>query len=323
MKNLLQKFNENKKLKNRAIALVSTTLAFALFLSSVAVYQKSKQNIKVEGNKNQNALEETLKNEQSYENAESKNLSDAAAENFENESSSDLVQDSDKDISVPDNEKTSEPSTQMNSTTGKKPNNTTQNNVNPTKPATANSTTEPDYYTTNAEKYCENGNHQWGSWVIEDGQKRYRCCTKCPEQENNENWEWKPEYHMGNKSEYLEFLGYVNKARREAGLKEVKYADFAQEGANVRAVELTQKFSHTRPNGKSGLSAVGPLITIPNLAVCCENIASGCGNANIAFNAWMNSPGHRDNIMSDAVTYIVVARCGGYYVMLGFNSFEM
>lgn len=308
MKNLLQKLKENKKLKNRVIALVSITLAFALFVSSVAVYQKSKQNIKVEGNKNQNALEETLKNGKTNEDAESKNLSDAAAENFENESSSDSAQDSEKDVTDPNSEKTSEPSTQNNSTTGKNPNSTTPNNVNPSKPASV-PTNKPTTTTQLAVTAC---GHNWKLISYTNGCYVYNC-SKCDDYKSEER-KMNPDDFMGNKSEYLELLRYVNQARREAGLNELIYLDEFQAGADIRAKEINESYSHTRPNGGKFYTAYvndSKVFSLMN-----ENIVgSVVDTPKLAFDAWMNSSGHKKNILNANGEYFVCARCGGCWVM--------
>lgn len=317
MKNLLQKLKENKKLKNRVIAIVSITLAFALFVSSVAVYQKSKQNIKVEGNKNQNAFEETLKNEQPNENAESQNLSDAAAENFENESSSDSAQDLEKDMTVPNSEKTSEPSTQNNSSIGStKPNSTVQNSVKPSKPASV-PANKPTTTTQPAVTACS---HNWKLISYTNGCYVYNC-TKCDDYKSEER-EMNPNDFMGNKSEYLELIKYVNQARREAGLNELIYIDEFQQGANTRAIELTEKFSHTRPNGTDGNTAYKYSDLYRNIyGTCGENIVSGADTAKSAFNSWMNSSGHKKAILDELAIGFVASRCGNYWVMQTFYDY--
>lgn len=167
-------------------------------------------------------------------------------------------------------------------------------------------------------------NHTWNNWKNIRIWTQERTCTKCGWIEEREV-DNRNDY-MGNKSEYLEFLALVNKARKAEGLKEVQYLDIAQEGANTRAQEITVKFSHTRPNGKQGMSAVGECIAkanIANLAACNENIVgSVVKTPEQAFNSWMNSAGHRANILSDGISYIVVARCSGYWVMIGIAIVE-
>ncbi|MCH5192054.1 MAG: CAP domain-containing protein [Oscillospiraceae bacterium] len=162
-------------------------------------------------------------------------------------------------------------------------------------------------------------NHSFGSWADVRLKVQERVCSKCGWEESRDADN--ADKFMGNKSEYLEFLFLVNEARRAEGLNEVKYLDVAQDGANIRAVEITENFSHTRPNGKRGISAVGECITkanITNLAACNENIVgSATKTPKQAFDSWMNSAGHRANILSDGISYIVVARCDGYWAMIG------
>ncbi len=157
-------------------------------------------------------------------------------------------------------------------------------------------------------------NHSYGSWKYRNWEVRYKTCSKCG-YEVVEEGEYQ-DYCMGSKSEYLELLGYVNQARREAGLNELVYVNEFQSGANTRAQELTQKFSHTRPNG----SGSGTAYSYSNLYLevyigCGENIVSGAKTPKQAFDAWMNSSGHRSTILSPLATHFVCARCDTYFVM--------
>lgn len=197
--------------------------------------------------------------------------------------------------------------TKQTETTTKK--NTSTGNSN-SKPTSTTTTTRPTDTT-----ICSHSWSEWKNirlWVQE---KTCKKCGWCEEREVDNRDDF-----MGSKSEYLELLGYINEARKEAGLHEVQYLDIVQKGADTRAQEITQKFSHTRPNGKKGISAVGECIVeanIDNLAACNENLHSGFTTAKGAFNSWMNSEGHRANIMSEGISYIVVARCDNYWVMIG------
>lgn len=189
--------------------------------------------------------------------------------------------------------------------------------VNNTKPVTTKkdnnsnvtTTTDPEIYTT---KYCANNNHQWGSWVIEDGQNHYRTCKNCPAEDYNENWKWNPQFHMGNKTEYMELLELVNNARKERGLNPFTYKSEWQAGADQRAVDLTQNFSHKRPDGR-------PLYTAYtdhgfdcfSAAECC---AKGYGNAKAVFNGWKNSEKHWAALMNETPQDVVIARCDTYWV---------
>ena len=87
----------------------------------------------------------------------------------------------------------------------------------------------------------------------------------------------------------------------ENGLAELTYRNDVQDAANIRANEIISTFSHTRPDGSSCFTAV----TVNYYAIG-ENIASGQKNAEEVMNTWMNSPGHRANILSAQFTGMVV-----------------
>ena len=97
-------------------------------------------------------------------------------------------------------------------------------------------------------------------------------------------------------SEAYEVLALVNKYRKENGLSDLTMNENAVKAANVRAEEISRSFSHTRPDGRAfytALDAVG--LTKGNRG---ENIASGYKTPADVMTAWMNSSGHRANILS-------------------------
>ncbi|MBR6581958.1 MAG: hypothetical protein IKK66_11770 [Ruminococcus sp.] len=106
----------------------------------------------------------------------------------------------------------------------------------------------------------------------------------------------------------------VNRERSSYGLQPVKYSPLLSEAANVRSSELRKNFSHTRPNGTSCFTVLKEFdISYFSAA---ENIAYGQITPEIVMNAWMNSSGHRTNILSKNVEYIgvgVVYSNGIYY----------
>ncbi len=93
----------------------------------------------------------------------------------------------------------------------------------------------------------------------------------------------------------------VNQRRIENGLTELTYRNDIQDAANIRANEIISTFSHTRPDGSSCFTSVNV-----NYYAIGENIASGQKSAAEVMNAWMNSPGHRANILSKQFTGIAV-----------------
>lgn len=89
-----------------------------------------------------------------------------------------------------------------------------------------------------------------------------------------------------------EMLALVNQARAQAGVAPLRLSRELMDAAQIRAGEITEVFSHTRPNGKKFYSL------IPNgYYRCGENIAAGYPSPTETFNQWMNSPGHRANIL--------------------------
>lgn len=106
----------------------------------------------------------------------------------------------------------------------------------------------------------------------------------------------------------------VNKERAANGLQPVKFSLQLSEAATVRSLELKEKFSHTRPDGTSCFTAMEELGISYRAAA--ENIAYGQKSPESVMNAWMNSDGHRANILSRNMEYIgvgVVNRDGTYY----------
>ena len=85
--------------------------------------------------------------------------------------------------------------------------------------------------------------------------------------------------------------------------------------ANIRAKEIVEQFSHMRPNGESWDTAV----TV-KWSYIGENIAMGYPTPEAVMNGWMNSDGHRKNILNGDFTKIGIGVCssGGamYWVQL-------
>lgn len=116
-------------------------------------------------------------------------------------------------------------------------------------------------------------------------------------------------------AEYAEQVAVlVNKERTSYGLQPVKISPILSEAANVRAGELKENFSHTRPNGTNCFTAMSELGI--KYSAAAENIAYGQKNPESVMNAWMNSSGHRANILNENMEYIgvgVVYSDGIYY----------
>ena len=88
-------------------------------------------------------------------------------------------------------------------------------------------------------------------------------------------------------------LELVNRERRQRGLSPLRMSQDLMRVAKVRVKEITQEFSHTRPNGQPFSSL------LPNGHFSAgENIAAGLPTPEATVQQWMKSPGHRANILN-------------------------
>ena len=252
-----------------------------------------------------------------------------------------------EEISKPTNPPTSSASSKPASGNTSRPTTPpTNNNSKPTEPPkdTTPPTTTPDdpkhthkweyYYTisgpfcdrdgVNAEKCfaCgetrevpnkERAPHSFDSWVnekiatpTETGLKTRKCFNcEYKEKKTVAKVNWKPV--DGNLS--LEMQKYVNQNRQANGLPALKYRYDLQKYADLRAKESFTKYSHTRPDGRSwetvftdnGLELLGTMA---------ENISGDDTDARTAVEGFMDSPGHRANILLPDTTGVVT---GVYY----------
>lgn len=103
----------------------------------------------------------------------------------------------------------------------------------------------------------------------------------------------------------------TNIERQKVGLPPLKFnsqlARAAQEHTNNMA--KGDFFSHSNPNGSSMGSRISA--TGYPFAYAAENIHAGGATPEEAVNGWMNSPGHRRNILSKKAKEIGV----GYYFL--------
>lgn len=95
----------------------------------------------------------------------------------------------------------------------------------------------------------------------------------------------------------------VNTYRKYNHKKPLKRNAKLEKIAKIRAKEIAQsgKFSHTRPNGKSGLTLIKGNIYKG------ENIAMGQKTCNQVSIAWYNSKGHRKNILKKQYKKVGIA----------------
>ena len=95
-------------------------------------------------------------------------------------------------------------------------------------------------------------------------------------------------------------LKETNQERLNEGLEPLSTFTALQSASDIRANEITILFDHQRPNGESYFSV---LQNIP-YGLCGENIAAGLGDAAAVVDVWMNSAGHRANILEGSFCHM-------------------
>ena len=91
-------------------------------------------------------------------------------------------------------------------------------------------------------------------------------------------------------------LELVNEARAQEGLPTLKMDEKVMEAAAVRAEEMLELYDHSRPDGRSCFTALKEAGA--NYRAAGENIAYGYPTAEDVMEGWMNSKGHRENILN-------------------------
>ena len=99
----------------------------------------------------------------------------------------------------------------------------------------------------------------------------------------------------------------VNQERIKAGVKPLKFNNDMYKAAMVRAKECDESFSHDRPNGTSCFTALKEA-GVKYLSAG-ENIAMGYRTPADVMKGWMDSEGHRNNILDPDFTDFA---CGVY-----------
>ncbi len=105
------------------------------------------------------------------------------------------------------------------------------------------------------------------------------------------------EVEMPETSLAMKVLNIVNSERAKYGLDFLTYDSTISRAAGIRAMEIKSLFSHTRPDGRSCFTALDEAGYSYRKAG--ENIAYGQNSPEEVMTAWMNSEGHRANILGD------------------------
>ena len=116
-------------------------------------------------------------------------------------------------------------------------------------------------------------------------------------------------------------LNIINAERTKQGLPSLKWDNSLATGAKIRAKELLISFSHNRPDGRDPFTVIQGSYSNAG-----ENIAAGQKSNSEVMNSWMNSAGHRANILSSNYTKVGAAMVydsespfGYYWVQLFTN----
>ena len=121
-----------------------------------------------------------------------------------------------------------------------------------------------------------------------------------------------------------EVLAQCNAQRQANGIAALSLDPELTKAANIRAQEIATLFSHTRPDGRKCFTVLDQIGY--SYWSAGENIASGYGNSSAVMNGWMNSPGHRSNILNAGFkrlgvgyVYIPNSEYGYYWVQIFSN----
>ena len=103
-----------------------------------------------------------------------------------------------------------------------------------------------------------------------------------------------------------EVVRLVNEERAKEGLSPLDTYDSLTRAAQIRAPEIVTLFSHDRPDGTKCYTAMDQTGASEGTYTRGENIAAGSSTAAAVVEQWMNSPGHRANILNPQFTHIGV-----------------
>lgn len=106
--------------------------------------------------------------------------------------------------------------------------------------------------------------------------------------------------NIQNENTYTDLINEVyeitNNYRSLVGVSSLTLDSSLVEAANIRAKELSDSFSHTRPNGSSCFTVLSELGI--SYGTAGENIAAGYSSSQNVMEGWRSSSGHYQNIIS-------------------------
>ncbi len=146
--------------------------------------------------------------------------------------------------------------------------------------------------------------HSWGNWTTRmeptsssEGEE-VSVCSACGEEQRRSI------PRLNDFSSYASsVVELVNAERAKAGLSPLAENGSLNDFAQLRSSELVNDFAHKRPDGSRPLDYVMGMDGVHRAG---ENIAMGQTSPEDVMNAWMNSEGHRENILKSDFTMIGV-----------------
>lgn len=147
--------------------------------------------------------------------------------------------------------------------------------------------------------------HSWGAWTTtkepttsSEGEQQ-RTCSRC----GGISTQAIPRVEADPADYADEVIRLVNIERANNGLSPLSKRDDLTEYAQLRSTEIVSNFDHVRPDGSSPLKYV---ISLGGVRTAGENIAAGQRTPQKVVDGWMNSSGHRANILNSKFTSIGV-----------------
>ena len=103
-----------------------------------------------------------------------------------------------------------------------------------------------------------------------------------------------------------EILEYVNAERAKYGYQQLVMDDKIKALSDIRAKEISEKYSHTRPDGRKWSTTYNDA-GIKMYGIRAENLAWGYQDAEGFYNAWYNSSGHYANFILVQAKYVGIS----------------
>jgi uncharacterized protein YkwD len=113
-----------------------------------------------------------------------------------------------------------------------------------------------------------------------------------------------------------EFIRLLNGKRSRVGCPELKWDDRVASVARGHSRDMARRnyFSHTNPDGKNSFDRLRAFHIRYSLAG--ENIAVGVKSGHQAYEIWVNSPEHRENMLDCRFTHQGVGKVGSRWTQI-------